>query len=179
MNSDFIVAVHALVYLNHKADIVSSEALAENICTNAARVRKVMAPLKRAAFVTTREGNVGGYRFAGDAPTLDLRMVADALGIRFVQSSWHSGDMDMECLVASGMAGIMGDIFPHPERKHAAANASRRSRSPTSTIVSSAPAGWCRATASPRPSARKARRLPWVSPSKRAFPRSPCSSKAC
>ena len=47
MNSDFIVAVHALVYLNHKADIVSSEALAKNICTNAARVRKVMAPLKR------------------------------------------------------------------------------------------------------------------------------------
>ena len=65
MNSDFIVAVHALVYLNHKADIVSSEALAKNICTNAARVRKVMAPLKRAGFVTTREGNVGGYRFAG------------------------------------------------------------------------------------------------------------------
>ena len=57
MNSDFIVAVHALVYLNHKADIVSSEALAKNICTNAARVRKVMAPLKRAGFVTTREGN--------------------------------------------------------------------------------------------------------------------------
>lgn len=111
MNSDFIVAVHALVYLNHKADIISSEALAENICTNAARVRKVMAPLKRAGFVTTREGNVGGYRFAGDAFTLDLRTVAEALGIRFVQSSWHSGDMDMECLVASGMAGIMDDIF--------------------------------------------------------------------
>ena len=57
--------MHALVYLNHKADIVSSEALAKNICTNAARVRKVMAPLKRAGFVTTREGNVGGYRLQG------------------------------------------------------------------------------------------------------------------
>ena len=111
MNSDFIVAVHALVYLNHKADIVSSEALAKNICTNAARVRKVMAPLKRAGFVTTREGNVGGYRFAGDASAVDLHVVADALNIRFVQSGWHSGDMDMKCLVASGMAGIMDDIF--------------------------------------------------------------------
>ena len=111
MNSDFIVAVHALVYLNHRADIVSSEALAENICTNAARVRKVMAPLKRAGFVTTREGNVGGYRFAGDASTLNLRMVAEALDIRFVQSSWHSGGVDRECLVASGMEGIMDDLF--------------------------------------------------------------------
>lgn len=112
MNSDFIVAVHALVFLNHKADeTVSSEALAENICTNAARVRKVMAPLKRAGFVTTREGNVGGYRFAGDAATLSLRIVADILDIRFVHSNWHSGSIDMKCLIASGMAGIVDDIF--------------------------------------------------------------------
>lgn len=111
MNSDFIVAVHALVYLNHKADIISSEALAQNICTNAARVRKVMAPLKRAGFVATREGNVGGYRFVGDPAQVSLCGVADALDIRFVQSSWHSGHEDMECLVASGMAGIMDTIF--------------------------------------------------------------------
>ncbi len=111
MNSDFVVAVHALVYLNHKADVVSSEALAENICTNAARVRKVMAPLKRAGLVDTREGSVGGYRFAADPAKTDLRQVADALGTRFVQSSWHSGDADMECLVASGMADIMDDVF--------------------------------------------------------------------
>ena len=111
MNSDFVVAVHALVYLNHKADVVSSEALADNICTNAARVRKVMAPLKRAGFVETREGSVGGYRFAADPAKTDLKQVADALGVRFVQSSWRSGDTDMECLVASGMADIMDDIF--------------------------------------------------------------------
>lgn len=112
MNSDFIVAVHALVFLNHKVnETVSSEALAENICTNAARVRKVMAPLKRAGFVTTREGNVGGYRFAGDAAAINLRTVADILDIRFVQSNWHSGNIDMECLIASGMAAIMDDIF--------------------------------------------------------------------
>lgn len=111
MNSDFIVAVHALVYLNHKADIVSSEALAENICTNAARVRKVMAPLKRAGFVTTREGNVGGYRFVGEASEVSLRDVADALGVRFVHATWHSGDHDMKCLVASGMADIMDGVF--------------------------------------------------------------------
>lgn len=111
MNSDFVVAVHALVYLNHKADVVSSEALAENICTNAARVRKVMAPLKRAGLVDTREGSVGGYRFAADPAKTDLRQVADALGTRFVQSSWHSGDADMACLVASGMADIMDDVF--------------------------------------------------------------------
>ncbi len=59
MNSDFIVAVHALVFLNHKQGVVSSE----------------------------------------------------ALGVRFVEARWHSGDADKECLVASGMGGIMDGIF--------------------------------------------------------------------
>lgn len=111
MNSDFIVAVHALVFLNHKASVVSSEALAENVCTNAARVRKIMSPLKRAGFVETREGNEGGYRFIVDPATVDLAAVAKALEVTFVEARWHSGDADKECLVASGMAGIMDEIF--------------------------------------------------------------------
>ena len=36
-----------------QGDMVSSEVLAENICTNPARVRKVMAQLKRAGLVET------------------------------------------------------------------------------------------------------------------------------
>lgn len=111
MNSDFIVAVHALVFLNHKQGVVSSEALAENVCTNAARVRKVMAPLKRAGLVETREGNEGGYRFAADPVGTDLASIAEALDVRFVEARWHSGDADKECLVASGMGGIMEGIF--------------------------------------------------------------------
>ncbi|WP_320912645.1 Rrf2 family transcriptional regulator, partial [Eisenbergiella porci] len=54
MTSEFGMAVHALTFLNHKGEMVSSEVLAENICTNPARVRKVMAKLKRAGLVTTR-----------------------------------------------------------------------------------------------------------------------------
>lgn len=59
MTSEFAIAVHALVYLNHKGETVSSEALAENICTNPARVRKVMAKLKKAG---PRRHQGGGRR---------------------------------------------------------------------------------------------------------------------
>ena len=111
MNSDFIVAVHALVYLNHKASVVSSEGLAENVCTNAARVRKIMAPLKRAGLVETREGNEGGYRFVGDPGNINLADVARALDVRFVEARWRSGSADKECLIASGMTGIMDEVF--------------------------------------------------------------------
>ena len=31
--------------------------------------------------------------------------------MRFVEARWHSGDADKECLVASGMGGIMDDVF--------------------------------------------------------------------
>ena len=111
MDSIFSLAVHALVYLNHKDCTLSSEALAENICTNPARVRKVMAQLKKAGFVETKEGTAGGYRFCADAKKLSLNQVAQALDIRFVDVAWRSGDTDMDCLVASGMADIMDSIY--------------------------------------------------------------------
>jgi len=112
----FSLAVHALVYLSHKDCWLSSEALAANICTNPARVRKVMAQLKRAGFVFTREGNIGGYRLAADPAALRLDAVADALGVRFVSTAWHSGSDDLGCLVASGMAGIMDGLYADLDR---------------------------------------------------------------
>ena len=47
MNSEFTIAVHALVFLNHKRESVSSDKLAANICTNPARVRKIMGKLRK------------------------------------------------------------------------------------------------------------------------------------
>ena len=61
MDSSFNLAVHALVCLSHSGRSLSSEALAENICTNPTRVRRVMAGLKKAGMVETREGLDGDY----------------------------------------------------------------------------------------------------------------------
>lgn len=110
-NSAFCVAVHALVYLNHKGRLLSSEELAENICTNPARVRKVMAGLKKTGWLETRGGNAGGYRLTAPAADITLDRVAEALDIRFVEAAWRSGDTDMDCLIASGMADRMDEIL--------------------------------------------------------------------
>ena len=72
MTSEFAIAVHALVYLHHKNAVLSSEELAENICTNSARVRKVMAKLKKKDLIGTKEGIKGGYHMSLDAPRLLL-----------------------------------------------------------------------------------------------------------
>mgnify|MGYP002568431956 CR=1 FL=1 len=111
MTSEFGMAVHALTFLNHKGEMVSSEVLAENICTNPARVRKIMAGLKRAGLVETKEGNEGGYRFVGDPAALTLDQVARALEVRFVSTNWRGGGVDQPCLEASGMSEVMDGLL--------------------------------------------------------------------
>lgn len=111
MTSEFAVAVHAMVFLNHKGEVVSSEQLAENICTNPARVRKVMAKIKKAGFLGAREGSVGGYKLEIPADKLSLADIAKALDEKYVTSNWKSGSKDMDCLIACGMAGIMDGIY--------------------------------------------------------------------
>ena len=59
MTSEFTVAIHGLVYLHHRGETASSEVLAQNICTNPARVRKVMAKLKKAGLVEHQRGRCG------------------------------------------------------------------------------------------------------------------------
>ena len=54
MDSSFNLAVHALVCMSHSGRSLSSEALAENICTNPTRVRRVLA---------VRTGDSGSYRY--------------------------------------------------------------------------------------------------------------------
>lgn len=111
MTSEFTIAVHALVFLNHKAAVYSSEDLAGNVCTNAARIRKVMAKLKKAGLVKTKEGVDGGYLFHRDSQDINLAMVAEALGTPFVTVSWKSGNPHMKCLISSGMAGVMDELY--------------------------------------------------------------------
>ncbi len=112
MNGDFTLAVHALVFLNHKKETVSSDMLADNICTHPARVRKVMTLLKKAKLVETKEGRPsGGYLFTLDAKKLTLKDIAKAVSADFVSADWRSGSIDKDCLVSSGMGRIMDSIY--------------------------------------------------------------------
>lgn len=111
MTSEFAVAVHGLVYLNNKKATISSEELASNVCTNPARVRKVMAKLKKAGIIFTKEGLEGGYVFDQNPDEVNLKQICDALEVSFVSSSWKSGDENMSCMIASGMSGVMDEMY--------------------------------------------------------------------
>ncbi len=110
MNSDFVVAVHAMVFLHHKAETVSSEMLAENICTNPVRIRRVMARLKKAGLVETREGRTqGGYSYL-KTKRVTLDDISQALNVQFADFTWQSGDRENPCVIASGMPDYMDEL---------------------------------------------------------------------
>lgn len=110
MNSDFAVGVHAMVYLHHKATTLRSEELAENVCTNPGRVRRVMSRLKKAGLVETREGRFGGGYTYDQTRRITLGDISRALDVNFADLNWRSGDEDMDCKIASGMAGYMDGL---------------------------------------------------------------------
>lgn len=111
MTGEFAIAVHALVCLDHRRTTLSSEMLSESICTNAARIRKVMAKLKKAGLVITKEGTDGGYLFCGDASSVTLRVIDEAVGVSLLSPSWHSKGINLDCMIASGMADVMDEIY--------------------------------------------------------------------
>ncbi len=111
MTSDFNVAVHAVVVLNHKQEYVNSIKLAENICTNPARVRKVVGQLVDANIVQRKEGVQGGYRFILDPKTISLTDIATALSCSFCDASWHSGNVLSDCGISKNMGKILEEIF--------------------------------------------------------------------
>lgn len=111
MDSSFNIGVHAVVFLCHKDRYLSSEELADNICTSAPRVRKIISSLKKAGILETREGVDGGCRLAVPPETLTLRQIAEALDSHFVATSWKSGDPEKACLISSGMGDFISGLY--------------------------------------------------------------------
>lgn len=91
MNGDHSLAVHALVYLDYRATHLPSQILAENICTNAARVRKVMRPLASAGLIATKEGTEGGYALARPAAEITLLRGSRSHRHHFCESELDTG----------------------------------------------------------------------------------------
>lgn len=111
MTSEFAIAVHALVLLDHKGCCLSSEKIAENVCTNPVTVRKVLAKLKRAGLVETKEGIEGGSCFIKNPAQVTLAQICVAMDEIPVTISKRSGRQDRNCLLALGMADMMNDIY--------------------------------------------------------------------
>ncbi|MFL2104839.1 RrF2 family transcriptional regulator [Desemzia sp. FAM 23991] len=109
--SEFVIAVHSLVFLGHKQESLTSDQLAENVCTNPVRVRRVMAKCKQANLVDTKRVVSGGYFLKGSLENITLKDVYQAINVPLIQQNWQSGDSEASCLVSSGMSDVMEEIY--------------------------------------------------------------------
>lgn len=111
LTSEFAIAVHAIVFLNHRQCSLSSEQIAENVCVHPVRIRKILSRLKKTGLLATKEGLHGGYHFELDPKDVNLSTVCHAVGEAPIEVKVSTGDVDMDCQVASGMAAIMDQVY--------------------------------------------------------------------
>ena len=106
-----------MIFLHHKNETVSSELLAENVCTNPGRVRRVMSKLRKAGIVETRQGRTeGGYSYP-KIKQITLSDIAEALDTNFVDFTWRSGSKEKKCLISSGMSDYMDEMIQEMNRR--------------------------------------------------------------
>ncbi|MFZ7946074.1 RrF2 family transcriptional regulator [Neobacillus sp. 19] len=116
MNSDFVIAMHSLVLLANLPDhMANSETIAENVCTNPARIRKVMGILRKEGFVKTKEGIGGGYLLNCDSDKTTLSQIYLAISSGSLKPHWCTGDPEKECVISSNTQSVMDEIFVEAE----------------------------------------------------------------
>lgn len=111
MTSEFAIAVHTLVFLCYYPGSQSSDKIAQSVCTHPARVRKVLAKLKRSSLVKPKEGSVGGYQLTRAADKINLQQVCLAVGSAPVGVSWKPGSSFVPCPIAHQMGDVIDDIY--------------------------------------------------------------------
>lgn len=116
MNSDFVIALHSLVLLaNLPNQMANSETIAENVCTNSARIRKIMSTLRKSGYVKTKEGIGGGYVLDCDPEHTTLSQIYQAMSAGSLKPNWCTGDPDQTCVISSNTQVVMDDIFTEAE----------------------------------------------------------------
>ena len=69
-----------------------------------------MRSWQKAGLLETREGNSGGYELQGDASTIKLSDLAQALQQPLTKSGWRSGALNTYCMVATGMGTVVDTL---------------------------------------------------------------------
>ncbi|MBD3948317.1 Rrf2 family transcriptional regulator [Tuanshanicoccus lijuaniae] len=59
MDTKFSVALHILAMISESKEVLSSQALADSVGTNASYIRKVIALLKNAGIISSQQGRTG------------------------------------------------------------------------------------------------------------------------
>ncbi len=90
--------LHVLLHLDEMKDPITSDLLGQMLGMNASLVRRTMAGLREAGFVSSTKGHGGGWYLAKPLDEITLKQVYDALGSPTLFAVGQSNDAP-DCLL--------------------------------------------------------------------------------
>lgn len=108
--------LHVLIHLDHMGGSVTSEVIGRMLGTNPVVVRRTMAGLKAAGYVTSVKGRGGGWALARPLEAVTLRDIHDALGAPKVFAIGLADD-NPRCLVERAVNAALNDAMVGAEQR--------------------------------------------------------------
>ena len=106
--------LHALLHMAEREEPMTSEELAECMCTNPVVVRRTMGLLREAEIVTSARGHSGGWRISTDLRAVTLRDLHQVLGEPAVFAIGNRNEAP-ECLVEQVVNAALDQAFTDAE----------------------------------------------------------------
>lgn len=117
MDTKFSVALHILTMISESKEVLSSQALADSVGTNASYIRKVIALLKNAGLIASHQGR-SGYQLSKSPKEISLLEIYFATQevdhIRLFQIHQNT---NQECPVGKYIESAMSPIFSSVEEQ--------------------------------------------------------------
>lgn len=117
MDTKFSIALHILTMISESEDVLSSQALANSVGSNASFIRKVIALLKKAGLMTSQQGR-SGYQLSKNPKEISLleiyRATQEEKNIHLFQIHQNA---NKECPVGRHIENAMQPIFSSIEKQ--------------------------------------------------------------
>lgn len=108
--------LHVLIHMDHIGEPVTSETISRMLDTNPVVVRRTMAGLRAAGYLTSVKGHGGGWTLARPLDEVTLRDIHDALGAPRVFAIGLADDNPL-CLIEQAANHALKDALDDAERR--------------------------------------------------------------
>lgn len=116
MNSDFVVAVHSLVFLAYApTSLRTSDNISKSVAIHPVRVRKVLSMLRKHGYIQSKQGAHGGFYLADDPRTITLDKLYALTSGGSLKPKWPNSDQ--KCMIGNNIERAMDDIFESTEHQ--------------------------------------------------------------
>jgi Rrf2 family protein len=107
--------LHVLLHIAHSPRPLTSEELARSWRTNPVVVRRTLADLRKAGYVSSTKGHGGGWTLAVDLRSLTLRDIYDAIGAPPLLTIGHR-KTSPACVVEQAVNSAVNEAMRDAER---------------------------------------------------------------